>query len=92
MDCPEFLVDPPTLERLAEKVGLQLIWTKDFHSLYNDAVRRPDFKNLLKVMNVNIQTLSKSEWEIICLYQACLFRLDPQADGGQRHPHVSGLL
>lgn len=34
VDCPEFLVNPPTLERLAEKWGLQLIWTRDFQTLY----------------------------------------------------------
>ena len=52
VDCPEFLVDLQTLESLAEKWGLQLLWTRDFYTLYKDAVKDQDLLNLMSVMKV----------------------------------------
>lgn len=34
VDCPEFLVHFPVVEKLAEKHGMKLVWKKNFHDLY----------------------------------------------------------
>ncbi|XP_042889508.1 mRNA cap guanine-N7 methyltransferase-like isoform X1 [Penaeus japonicus] len=105
VDCPEFLIHPPTLERLAAKWGLKQVWIRDFQTLYEDAVKDREYQNLLSIMKAlenyptneqetetegeyshaedhltkneradRIRTLSKSEWDAIRIYQACLFR------------------
>ncbi|KAK7084485.1 hypothetical protein SK128_013501 [Halocaridina rubra] len=50
VDCPEFLVHPKTLEKLAEKWNLELVWCKSFATLYNDALKSSDAQRLLSVM------------------------------------------
>ncbi|XP_037790236.1 mRNA cap guanine-N7 methyltransferase-like isoform X2 [Penaeus monodon] len=105
VDCPEFLIHPPTLETLAAKWGLKQVWIRDFQTLFEDAVKDREYQNLLAVMRAlenyptneqetetegeyshaedhlakneradRIRTLSKSEWDAIRIYQACLFR------------------
>lgn len=105
VDCPEFLVHPTTLEKLAKKWGLQLVWSRSFATVYNDALKDSDAQRLLSVMQAletypsreqstdtdgeyghaqqyiqnkegvkTIRTLSKSEWEAMCLYQAYVFK------------------
>jgi len=34
VDCPEFLVHFPVVEKLASKYGMKLVWKKNFHELY----------------------------------------------------------
>lgn len=105
VDCPEFLIHPPTLEALAAKWGLKQVWIRDFQTLFEDAVKDREYQNLLSVMKAlenyptneqetetegeyrhaedhlaqneradRIRTLSKSEWDAIRIYQACLFK------------------
>ncbi|KAK8382674.1 hypothetical protein O3P69_015476 [Scylla paramamosain] len=106
VDCPEFLVHPPTLQKLAKKWGLELLWCRKFDTVYQDALKDPDSQHLLNVMQAleqypnrdeqatategeyshaqehlnerrgvdAIRTLSKSEWEALCIYQAWVFR------------------
>ncbi|XP_042214533.1 mRNA cap guanine-N7 methyltransferase-like [Homarus americanus] len=105
VDCPEFLVHPPTLEKLAKKWDLQLLWSRDFATVYNDALKDQECQHLMSVMKAlenyptdeqstetdgeyshaqehlaskegvsRIRTLSKSEWEALCLYRACVFK------------------
>lgn len=64
-DCPEYLVHFPTFKRLAEEYGLELVYNKQFHHVYEDFSKEPDFNQLLYRMNV-IQDdghLSADEWE-----------------------------
>ncbi|XP_069174925.1 uncharacterized protein [Procambarus clarkii] len=106
VNCPEFLVHPPTLEKLAKKWGLQQLWSRDFATVYNDALKDQECQHLLNVMKALenfpdeveqvtetdgeykhareylssksgvelVRTLSKSEWEAMCLYRACIFK------------------
>lgn len=106
VDCPEFLVHPPTLKKLAKKWGLDLLWCRNFGTVYRDALKDPDLQHLLSVMQAlehypskdepatategeydhaeehlrekegveAIRTLSKSEWEALCIYQAWVFK------------------
>lgn len=105
VDCPEFLVHPPTLEKLAKKWGLEQLWSRDFATVFNDALKDQECQHLLSVMKAletfpsseqatetegeyyhaqkfiddkediaHVRTLSKSEWEALCLYCACIFK------------------
>ncbi|KAK3895319.1 hypothetical protein Pcinc_000963 [Petrolisthes cinctipes] len=106
VDCPEFLVHPPTLIKLAKKWDLELEWKRDFSTVYSDALKDTLCQRLLSVMNVletypskeeqvteteveytharqflesregvtAIRTLTSSEWEALCIYQAWVFR------------------
>lgn len=106
VDCPEFLVHPPTLQKLAKKWGLDLLWCRNFGTVYQDAMKDQDMQRLLSVMQAlehypskdeqvtetegeyshaqeylkakegteAIRTLSKSEWEALCIYQAWVFK------------------
>jgi len=49
VDCPEFLVHMPTLEKLAAKYNMVLKWKKTFHELYEENKRNYD--TLLSRMN-----------------------------------------
>ncbi|KAG0716970.1 mRNA cap guanine-N7 methyltransferase [Chionoecetes opilio] len=106
VDCPEFLVHPPTLQKLAKKWGLEMVWCRNFSTVFQDALREQDSQRLLSVMQAleqypsrdepatasegeyshaedhlkakegvdAIRTLSKSEWEALCIYQAWVFK------------------
>merc|ERR1711962_31139 len=49
VDCPEFLVHFPTLEKLAEKHDMKLVAKKNFHDFYKSFER--DYSSLLNRMN-----------------------------------------
>ncbi|KAI8825712.1 guanine-N(7)-methyltransferase domain-containing protein [Fimicolochytrium jonesii] len=75
-DCPEYLVNFRTFERLASEYGLELVYKKPLHELYEEESRDPQYKELLYRMNVvNDQgTMSADEWESTGLYMAFAFR------------------
>ncbi|KAF9972222.1 mRNA cap guanine-N7 methyltransferase [Actinomortierella ambigua] len=75
-DCPEYLVHMPTFQTLAEEYGLELVYNKKFHQVYEEASKEPELKDLLYRMNV-IQDrahLSEDEWEAANIYLAFVFR------------------
>jgi mRNA (guanine-N7-)-methyltransferase len=53
------------LNRLAEEYGLELIYNKKFHQVYEEASQELDFNQLLYRMNVISEngSLSADEWE-----------------------------
>ncbi|KAF9361723.1 mRNA cap guanine-N7 methyltransferase [Mortierella sp. NVP85] len=75
-DCPEYLVHFPTFQRLAEEYGLELIYNKKFHQVYEEASQETDFNQLLYRMNVISEDghLSEDEWEAANIYLAFAFR------------------
>jgi hypothetical protein len=52
-------------DRLAEEYGLELIYNKKFHQVYEEASQELDFNQLLYRMNVVSEngSLSADEWE-----------------------------
>jgi len=125
VDCPEFLVYFPLLEKLAEKHKLKLVYRERFDKFYNETLKKEDGKKnqyesgrqLLGRMqalesyppfdgsdltsqneadyshakeeveslkegssnNARVGTLTKSEWEAICLYLVFVF--EKQSEG-----------
>ncbi|KAG0365368.1 mRNA cap guanine-N7 methyltransferase [Mortierella sp. AD032] len=75
-DCPEYLVHFPTFQKLAEEYGLELIYNKKFHQVYEEASQEMDFNQLLYRMNVVSEngSLSAEEWEAANVYLAFAFR------------------
>ncbi|KAG0228801.1 mRNA cap guanine-N7 methyltransferase [Actinomortierella wolfii] len=75
-DCPEYLVHMPTFKKLAGEYGLELVYNKKFHEVYQEASKEPELRELLYRMNV-IQDnahLSEDEWEAANIYLAFAFR------------------
>jgi len=50
VDCPEFLVHFPTVERIAEKYGLILVHRQRFQTAYNTYIKTQEGKNLMENM------------------------------------------
>lgn len=50
VDCPEFLVHPPTLDKLAERWNLKPMWRKPFATLFNEGLKDQEGRKLLAVM------------------------------------------
>jgi len=50
VDCPEFLVYFPLLEKMAEKYDMKLVWKKNFHDIFKEFQEK--HKTLLNRMNV----------------------------------------
>ncbi|KAI7828789.1 guanine-N(7)-methyltransferase domain-containing protein [Gamsiella multidivaricata] len=75
-DCPEYLVHFPTFQKLAEEYGLELIYNKKFHQVYEEASQELDFNQLLYRMNVISEDghLSADEWEAANIYLAFAFK------------------
>ncbi|GJJ67892.1 mRNA (guanine-N7-)-methyltransferase [Entomortierella parvispora] len=75
-DCPEYLVHFPTFQKLAEEYGLELIYNKKFHQVYEEASQEHDFNQLLYRMNVISEngSLSADEWEAANVYLAFAFK------------------
>ncbi|KAF9571781.1 mRNA cap guanine-N7 methyltransferase [Mortierella alpina] len=75
-DCPEYLVHFPTFQKLAEEYGLELIYNKKFHQVYEEASQELDFNQLLYRMNVISEdgNLSAEEWEAANIYLAFAFK------------------
>ncbi|XP_050399183.2 mRNA cap guanine-N7 methyltransferase [Patella vulgata] len=51
VDCPEFLVYFPLLEKLAEKYGMKLIKKVPFDEFYTEKIERGDARNLIGRMS-----------------------------------------
>lgn len=49
VDCPEFLVHFPTMEALAAKYNMKLVWKKSFHEIFKEFER--ENSHLLNKMN-----------------------------------------
>ncbi|XP_066927102.1 mRNA cap guanine-N7 methyltransferase-like [Clytia hemisphaerica] len=49
VDCPEFLVHFPTMEALAAKYNMKLVWKKNFHEIFKEHERQ--HSTLLNKMN-----------------------------------------
>ncbi|XP_074599847.1 RNA guanine-7 methyltransferase [Brevipalpus obovatus] len=108
VDCPEFLVYFPALQRLAEKYGLRMLFKRKFNEFFEENCVHPLEEELLGRINAletyppkleplkgppedyvhaekfiqgngkakgisHVGTLSKSEWEAVCLYVVFVF-------------------
>ncbi|KAI8373091.1 guanine-N(7)-methyltransferase domain-containing protein [Radiomyces spectabilis] len=77
VDCPEYLVHWPTLEKLAAEYGLVLSFRQNFHELYATASREDEFARLLERIGVvggDAPDMSSEEWEAAGIYLAFAFR------------------
>ena len=50
VDCPEFLVHPPTLDKFCARHGLKPMWRKPFATLFNEGHKDKEGAKLLGVM------------------------------------------
>ncbi|XP_061166649.1 mRNA cap guanine-N7 methyltransferase-like [Saccostrea echinata] len=50
VDCPEFLVYFPVLEKLAEDYGMKLVYKKTFADYFSENVEKGEYRNLLNKM------------------------------------------
>ncbi|GBC03800.1 hypothetical protein RclHR1_05320017 [Rhizophagus clarus] len=77
-DCPEYLVHFPTFQKLASQYGLELVYKKRFHDLYNEVKEEPHYRELLYSMRVidkrNEEEMSDDEWEATGMYIGFAFR------------------
>lgn len=51
VDCPEFLVYFPLVEKMAEKYNMKLVYHKSFHEFFEENVQKGDGRGLLGRMN-----------------------------------------
>ncbi|RGB32408.1 guanine-N(7)-methyltransferase domain-containing protein [Rhizophagus diaphanus] len=77
-DCPEYLVHFPTFQKLAQQYGLELIYKKRFHDLYNEFKEETHYRELLYSMRVidkrGEDEMSDDEWEATGMYIGFAFR------------------
>jgi mRNA (guanine-N7-)-methyltransferase len=77
-DCPEYLVHFPTFQELASEYGLELVYKKRFHDLYNEAKEDSHYRELLYNMRVidkrDEEEMSDDEWEATGMYIGFAFR------------------
>lgn len=76
VDCPEFLVHLPTMEALAAKYNMKLVWKKNFHEIFKEYER--DHAHLLNKMNAletypasgdkTLTGVSESQYKSACDY------------------------
>ncbi|XP_057291915.1 mRNA cap guanine-N7 methyltransferase-like [Hydractinia symbiolongicarpus] len=59
VDCPEFLVYFPALEKMAEKYNMKLVWKKNFHQMFKEYER--EYSSLLQKMNAMEQYPAPSD-------------------------------
>ena len=50
VDCPEFIVYFPLLEKMAARYNMKLVWKKNFHTIFNEYEKK--HRTLLNKMNV----------------------------------------
>ena len=83
-DCEEYLVHLPTLVRLAQRVGLELLYASNFTHFFKEHAESD--KYLLDKMRVMPQqgAIPEEEWEVSHLYLAVAFR--KKAGGGGAPP------
>lgn len=78
VNCPEFLVHFPTLERLASEYGLQLLLNCNFHDFFTEFSSSvyPKCRELLSKRRVfdRNRAFPTDQWEAIHLYTAFAFR------------------
>ncbi|KAI9104674.1 guanine-N(7)-methyltransferase [Phlyctochytrium arcticum] len=75
-DCPEYLLHFPTLVSMAKEYGMELIYRKPFHQIFNEEKEDRESLGLLKRMNVLNEegTIGMDEWDIVGLYLGFAFR------------------
>ncbi|CAG8670763.1 16827_t:CDS:2 [Dentiscutata erythropus] len=77
-DCPEYLVHFPTFEKMAREYGLELIYKKRFHDIYNESKEDLQYRELLYKMSVIKRKepieMSDAEWEAAGIYIGFAFK------------------
>ncbi|XP_048770806.2 mRNA cap guanine-N7 methyltransferase-like [Ostrea edulis] len=100
VDCPEFLVYFPVLEKLAEEYGMKLVYKKSFADYFAENVEKGEHRNLLNKMQ-SLETYPSEDLlgkgpddytAIEKLYQEILFRDDRPDHVKQRGPPKVGTL
>ncbi|CAG8443277.1 10310_t:CDS:2 [Ambispora gerdemannii] len=79
-DCPEYLVRFSFFEQLASEYGLELVYKKRFHDLYDEAKEVPAFRDLLytmKVIKPSEGEMSEEEWEAVEIDSFSGFKIYP---------------
>ncbi|KAI8620470.1 guanine-N(7)-methyltransferase domain-containing protein [Chytriomyces sp. MP71] len=71
-DCPEYVFHFPTFVRKAAERGLELVYEKPFHDLFNEEVMDAENRSLIYKMRVLDEqgTISADEWEVSGIYMA----------------------
>ncbi|CAH1270850.1 RNMT [Branchiostoma lanceolatum] len=102
VDCPEFLVYFPLLEKMAEKYGLRLVYKQTFAEFFEQQVTRGEGRSLLERMKAletypphEGQELASSDPGDYAHARARLEELKSKGEGGDRgtpeHPRVGTL-
>ncbi|KAJ3122009.1 mRNA cap guanine-N7 methyltransferase [Physocladia obscura] len=75
-DCPEYVFHFPTFVQKAAERGLEVVYEKPFHELFNEEVENMENLTLLYKMRVldNNGTISADEWEVSGIYKAVAMR------------------
>jgi mRNA (guanine-N7-)-methyltransferase len=99
-DCEECVVHFPTMKKLAESVGLELVEHMNLHDFFERATTKSSKSaaniDLLRKMNVldRDSSISPEQWEVIYLYKTFVFRKgkDPKYTAGtdKWRPSVKG--
>ncbi|RPD59104.1 hypothetical protein L226DRAFT_510173 [Lentinus tigrinus ALCF2SS1-7] len=71
-DVPEYVVHWDNFVRLASEYGLQLVYKKEFHEIYEEHSEHPDFAPLLQRMRVvdanGESQMDEDQWEAANVY------------------------
>ncbi|KAJ3203485.1 mRNA cap guanine-N7 methyltransferase [Entophlyctis luteolus] len=75
-DCPEYVYHFPTFLKKAAERGLELVYERPFHELFEEEIRDRENLSLLYRMRVVDEngTISADEWEVSGLYKAVAMR------------------
>ncbi|KAI9503464.1 mRNA cap guanine-N7 methyltransferase [Coemansia sp. RSA 1358] len=75
-DCTEYLVHMPSFIQLAQEYGLELLYCKPFHELYQQSICNQKALELFQRMRVVDESrpeISADEWEAVGIYLAIAF-------------------
>lgn len=73
-DCPEYLVHPVVLKRIALDEGLELVWYERFHDFFQRTIQYPENYELflrMRVLDEYTGTICPQQWEAIGYY--CIY-------------------
>ncbi|KAH7107374.1 guanine-N(7)-methyltransferase [Auriculariales sp. MPI-PUGE-AT-0066] len=77
-NVPEFVVHWENFEKLAHSYGLELLYRREFHDVFEDEREDPEFRSLLSKMKVvdeaNESHIDQDQWEAINVYVAFAFQ------------------
>lgn len=86
---PEFLIIKETLEAIASRFDLELVYSRNFHSFYEEYQKKYS-KLFNKVMKGN--TLDESLWDVAYLYMVVVLRKKGTFEPPPKHSHADSRV